>query len=270
MAQADIEKLRRLVAHLRSPDGCPWDRKQTLRDVRAYLLEEAHEAAAAIDGEDPQELRDELGDLIFQAVFVARLAEEEGAFDLGDAIDAAQAKMIERHPHVFGEKHSDDEQLEDAAAVHRAWERRKASRRGAGPGARHQLLGGVPATLPALTAAQRMSQKAAGVGFDWSHSGQVLEKVREEVAEVAEVASAGNRARCREEIGDLLFAVVNLARHLEVDAEAALAGANRKFRRRFEAVEARLADGGRNLADATQGEMEDAWNEAKQAEAPPR
>ncbi len=259
MPQADIEKLRRLVIRLRSPDGCPWDRKQTLRDVRAYLLEEAHEAAAAIDGDDRRQLRDELGDLIFQAVFVARLAEDEGAFDLGDAIDAVHAKMIERHPHVFG-----GDKLPDAAAVHRAWERRKASRRG-GPN-RAGFLGGMPATLPALTAAQRMGQKAAGVGFDWTAASEVLDKVREEVAEVTETIAAGDRGRRQEELGDLLFAVVNLARHLEVDAEAALAGANRKFRRRFEAVEEGLAERGRKLADATLAEMEEAWEAVKKAE----
>ncbi len=259
MAQADIEKLRQLIVHLRSADGCPWDRKQTLHDVRAYLLEEAHEAAAAIDGDDRHELRDELGDLIFQAVFVARLAEEEGAFDLGDAIDAAHAKMIERHPHVFG-----GEKLADAAAVHRAWERRKAA--GPSDSDSGRLLGGIPATLPALTAAQRMSQKAAGVGFDWAAPGEVLAKVREEVAEVAEVIEAGDHDLCREELGDLLFAVVNLARHLDVDSEAALAGANRKFRRRFEAVEAGLAERGQGLADASLDEMEAAWAATKRAE----
>ncbi len=277
MAQADIDKLLRLIARLRSPEGCPWDRKQTLHDVRAYLLEEAHEAAAAIDGADRQDLREEIGDLLFQAVFVARLAEEEGAFDLGDAIDAVHAKMIERHPHVFG-----GERLNDAAEVHRAWERRKASSTDTRTGAARRLLGGIPATLPALTAAQRISQKAAGVGFDWSGPAEVLDKVCEEAAEVAEVAglrpSAGGWEqelpkpeakggdRRREEIGDLLFAVVNLARHLEVDAEAALATANRKFRRRFEAMEAGLAHRERSLADATPDEMEDAWAEAKRAE----
>ncbi len=263
MARADIEKLLRLVAHLRSADGCPWDREQTLQDLRAYLLEEAHETAAAIDGGDRCELKHELGDLIFQAVFVARLAEEEGAFDLAGAIDAAHAKMIARHPHVFG-----GEKLEDAAAVHRAWERRKLSPGGADGDAepRGRLLEGVPASLPALTAAWRMTQKAAGVGFDWASPDEVLEKVREELAEVTEVAAASDRSRRQDELGDLLFTIVNLARHLKIDPEAALAGANTKFRRRFEAVETAFADRRHGVADATLEEMEAAWQQAKREE----
>ncbi len=268
MAQADIEKLRRLVIRLRSDDGCPWDREQTLEDLRAYLLEEAHEAAAAIDSGDRHDLREELGDMVFQVVFVARLAEEEGAFDLADAIDAVHTKMIERHPHVFG-----DHKLEDAASVHRAWERGKLSRRSArsaDDGApRRRLLEGIPASLPALTAALRMTQKAAGVGFDWTTPGEVLEKVREELAELTAVMAAtggGDRYRRQEEIGDLLFAIVNLARHLGIDPEAAAAAAAGKFRRRFEAVEAAFADRRSGLAEATRQEMEDAWDEAKHAE----
>ncbi len=261
MAKADIEKLRQLVAHLRSPDGCPWDQEQTLGDLRAYLLEEAHEAAAAIDGEDRNHLREELGDLIFQVVFVARLAEEEGAFDLGDAIDAIHAKMIERHPHVFG-----DEKLEDAAAVNRAWQRQKlagSSAEGRGAG---RLLDGIPASLPALTAALRMTQRAAGVGFDWKTPGDVLAKVREELAEVDEAMAEGERARCQDEVGDLLFAIVNLTRHLGIDPEAAMAGANGKFRRRFEAVEATFTNHPGGLAEATLEEMEQAWRQAKSIE----
>lgn len=250
---ADIEKLQLLIARLRSPDGCPWDREQTLSSVRAYLLEEAHEAAAAIDGGDRQELLAELGDLLFQVTFVARLAEEEGAFELADAIDAVHAKMIERHPHVFG-----DERLADAAAVHRAWERRKAE-------PESSLLQGVPETLPALTGAYRMTQKAAGVGFDWPDAAAVADKVREEVAEVEEALASGDPEHQREEVGDLLFTVVNLARHLGFDPEAALAAANRKFRRRFETMERFLTEGGRGLSQASIEEMEAAWNRVKRA-----
>ena len=251
MAKADIEKLRRLIVRLRAEDGCPWDREQSLEDLRAYLLEEAHETAAAIDEGDRQSLREELGDLLFQATFVARLAEEEGAFDLGDAIDAVHAKMIERHPHVFG-----DEQLQDATAVRRAWERRKLSRD-------KRLLDGVPPSLPALTAAFRISQKAAAVGFDWQSPDQVLGKVREELVEVTEAVAGDDRQQCREEVGDLLFAIVNLARHLGVDPEAAMAAANGKFRRRFETVEDALGDREGGLAAASLEEMEDAWQKAK-------
>ena len=265
MARADIEKLMQLIARLRSEDGCPWDREQTLGDLRAYLLEEAHETAAAIDSGDRGELEQELGDLIFQAVFVARLAEEEGAFDLAGVIDAVHAKMVARHPHVFGE-----EKLDDAAAVHRAWERRKlAASRDAGQDggskARRGLLDGVPASLPALTGAWRITQKAAGVGFDWPGPDEVLEKVREELAEVTEVVS-DDRSRRQDELGDLLFTIVNLARHLKVDPEAALAGANRKFRRRFAVVEGAFTDRRHGVADASLEEMEAAWQKAKRAE----
>ena len=253
MAPADIDKLRELIIRLRAPGGCPWDREQSLADLRAYLLEEAHEAAAAIDSQDLGELRDELGDLLFQVVFVARLAEERGAFDLAEVIDTVQAKMIERHPHVFG-----GQKLEDAAAVHRAWERRKLARN-------RSLLQGTPASLPALTAAYRTTQKVAGVGFDWKSVDEVLDKVREELAEVAETVG-GDRQRRTEEIGDLLFATVNLARHMEVDPEAALSRATAKFRRRFEAVEATLERRGLELAEVSLEDMDQIWDEVKQKE----
>ena len=263
MPAADIEKLRQLIARLRSPGGCPWDREQTLDNVRAYLVEEAHETAAAIDSGDRKELLAELGDLIFQTVFVASLAEDEGAFDLADAIDGVHAKMIERHPHVFG-----DESFEDAAAVHRAWELRKLSRGkdSADPSSIPSVLKGVPKSLPALTAALRMSQKASGVGFDWRQPSDVLEKVREEVSEVEEAAASGDLRRQKEELGDLLFAIVNLARHLKIDPESALAAANLKFRSRFGKVEKVLASRGRDVAGAAFEEMEDTWQEVKRGE----
>lgn len=255
---ADIEKLRQLVRRLRAPDGCPWDRKQTLRDVRAYLLEEAHEAAAAIDGGRAVEIEEEMGDLLFQVVFVAQLAEEEGSFDLATVIDGIHHKMVERHPHVFG-----GEALADAAAVVQSWERRKAAKKSA----ERSLLAGVAPTLPALTAAYRLTQKAAGVGFDWASARDVLAKVEEELAEVEECLDTGGE-ELREEIGDLLFSVANLARHLGIDPEAALAGGNRKFVRRFAAVENRLAGLGRPLAEASLEEMERQWQEVKVAERP--
>jgi ATP diphosphatase len=246
-----------LVARLRAPGGCPWDREQRLADLRAYLLEEAHELAAAIDEEDWTELAAELGDLLFQAAFIARLAEERGAFDLARVLDAVHAKMVARHPHVFA-----GEALADAAAVREAWERRKLREEPA----RASHLAGVPASLPALLAAFRLSQKAAGVGFDWPDAARVLDKVDEEVAELkAELAAAPgpHRQRVAEELGDLLFTVANLARTLDVDPEAALAAANRKFRRRFAAVERRLADEGKPLGEATLEEMDALWEEAK-------
>ncbi len=251
----DLAPLLELVARLRAPDGCPWDRRQGLSDLRAYLLEEAHEAAAAIDDGDWAGLTEELGDLLFQIAFVGRLGEEAGTLHLGDSIAHVLRKMIERHPHVFGE-----EKLADAAAVREAWERRKVAQEG---GAR-SLLAGVPRSLPALTAAYRMTQKAAGVGFDWPEPGDVLVKVDEEVAELRQaVTEDGGREAVAEEIGDLLFTAVNLARKLEVDPEAALAATNRKFRQRFAYIETALAADGRSVNDATLEEMDRLWEEAK-------
>ncbi|HSM15255.1 MAG TPA: nucleoside triphosphate pyrophosphohydrolase [Thermoanaerobaculia bacterium] len=270
---SDLARLIDLVTRLRAPDGCPWDREQTLPDLRAYLLEEAHETAAAIDGGDPAELAGELGDLLFQVAFLTRLAEERGWFGIADVIDRIESKMIDRHPHVFG-----DDRLADARAVREAWERRKLRTESNG---RESLLDGAAAAgLPALVAAYRLTQKAAGVGFDWPDADAVFAKLEEEIGELRhEVASAGPapapeaRERLRGEVGDLLFAAANLARHLGLDPEAALAGTNLKFRRRFAAIERGLAARGRRLEEATLEEMDELWEEAKRAEAvspPPR
>jgi ATP diphosphatase len=254
----DLQKLVDLVARLRAPDGCPWDREQSLPDVRAYLLEEAHELAGAIDGGDWEELAEELGDMLFQVAFIARLAEEAGAFRLSQVIDRVHHKMVERHPHVFG-----DETLADAEAVRQAWERRKLQREPK----RQSLFSGVPASLPALLAAYRLTQKASGVGFDWPDAAPVLAKAEEEIAELKGALAAGEKEGVREEVGDLLFTVANLARKLEVDPEAALAGTNLKFRRRFAHIEAALAAEGRTAAEATLAEMDALWDEAKREEA---
>jgi len=271
-AATDLARLLNLVARLRAPDGCPWDREQGLADVRAYLLEEAHEVAAALDGGSWEAIAEELGDLLFQVAFLARLGEEAGALEAGAVIDRILAKMVARHPHVFG-----GEELPDAAAVARAWERRKRDegRARAGDGDSEvppSLLAGVPATLPALLGAYRMTQKAAGVGFDWPDAAAVLVKLDEEIAELrAELAApestpapAPGRERIAEELGDLLFTAANLARKLGLDPEAALAAANRKFRQRFAHVERDLAERGRRLGDATLDEMDALWAEAKQ------
>jgi nucleoside triphosphate diphosphatase len=250
----DVQKLVDLVARLRAPDGCPWDKEQTLENVRAYLLEEAHELAGAIDGGDWQELAEELGDMLFQVAFITRLAEEAGAFRLPQVIDGVHSKMVARHPHVFG-----NESLADAEAVRQAWERRKLQEE---PG-RTTLLGGVPSSLPALLGTYRLTQKAAGVGFDWPDAASVLDKAEEEIAEVREALAEGNAAHVREEIGDLLFTLANLARKLDVDPEAALAGTNRKFRTRFAAVEEGLAAKGKSAAEATLEEMDELWEAAK-------
>jgi len=265
--RADLTRLLNLVARLRAPDGCPWDREQTLSDARAYLLEEAHETAAALDRAveegDFSELSGELGDLLFQAAFIARLAEEAGAFTLGEVIAGVYDKMVERHPHVFG-----DEKADDAEAVRRAWERRKL----AAEPERESLLAGVPRSLPALTGAYRMTQKAAGVGFDWPGIDPVFDKLREEIGEIREALREGGREGERrsedrealaEEIGDLLFTTVNLARKLAVDPEAALGRTNLKFRRRFEYIERRVAEQGRGLGESNLAEMDALWEEAK-------
>ncbi|HEX6904948.1 MAG TPA: nucleoside triphosphate pyrophosphohydrolase [Thermoanaerobaculia bacterium] len=250
----DLQKLLDLVARLRAPDGCPWDREQTLPDVRAYLLEEAHELAGAIDAGDWTELGEELGDMLFQVAFIGRLAEEAGAFSLSQVIDNVHRKMVERHPHVFG-----DEVLADAEAVRQAWERRKLQKEPK----RESLFSGVPSSLPSLLASYRLTQKAAGVGFDWPDAGAVLDKAEEEIAEVREALAAGNKAAVREEVGDLLFTLANLARKLDVDPEAALAGTNRKFRERFAKIEDGLAARGKTAAEATLEEMDELWEAAK-------
>jgi nucleoside triphosphate diphosphatase len=251
----DLQKLVDLVARLRAPDGCPWDREQTLPDVRAYLLEEAHELADAIDGGDWQELGEELGDMLFQVAFVGRLAEEAGALSLSQVIDGVYRKMVERHPHVFG-----DEMLADAEAVRQAWERRKLQKEPK----RESLFSGVPSSLPSLLAAYRLTQKAAGVGFDWPDAKAVLDKAEEEIAEVREALAQGQKDAVREEVGDLLFSLANLARKLDVDPEAALAGANRKFRERFARIEEGLAAQGKTTAEASLAEMDALWEAAKQ------
>ncbi len=250
----DLQKLVDLVARLRAPNGCPWDREQTLPDIRAYLLEEAHELAGAIDGGDWQELGEELGDMLFQVAFIGRLAEEAGAFRLSQVVDGVYRKMVERHPHVFG-----DEVLADAEAVRQAWERRKLQKEPK----RESLFSGVPTSLPALLAAYRLTQKAAGVGFDWPDAEAVLAKADEEIAEVREALAQGDKDAVREEVGDLLFTLANLARKLDVDPEAALAGTNRKFRHRFAKIEEGLAARGKTAAEATLEEMDALWEAAK-------
>ena len=256
----ELSHLLTLVERLRAPDGCPWDREQTLPDLRAYLLEEAHETAAAIDSGSWPAVAAELGDLLFQAAFIARLAAEQGAFSLSDVIEGVHAKMVARHPHVFG-----GEQLADAKAVRETWERRKVAGRSSGGGS---LLDGVAPSLPALVASYRMTQKAAGVGFDWPDAAAVLDKVDEELFELRRELAADqpSKAAAAAELGDVLFTVANLARKLDVDPEAALAATNLKFRRRFAHIESVLARDGRSVNDAELDEMDRLWHEAKEAE----
>lgn len=240
---------------------CPWDRELSLADLRAYLIEEAHELAAAIDERDPAAISEELGDLLFEAVYVARLTGAElEEVPLAGAIRGVIDKMVARHPHVFGDE-KDQAKAGSAAEVAAMWEQRKRS-----PGGERSVLDGVAASLPALVGAYRLGQKAAGIGFDWDSTEAVRAKVAEELGELDRETpnghagpSAESKARVEEELGDVLFALANLARHLDVDPERALAAANRKFRRRFTAMEAELAPGG----DHPMEELERLWERAK-------
>jgi ATP diphosphatase len=265
-AGAAIERLLRVMARLRDPEGgCPWDLEQTFATIVPYTIEEAYEVADAIARGDLDELEGELGDLLLQVVYHARMAEEAGRFDFDAVAESIAAKMIRRHPHVFGAA-----EVASAAAQTRAWEATKAAERAdraAARGARHGLLDDVPLALPALLRAQKLQRRAARVGFDWETLEQVIGKLEEELGELkSEVAAAAPPERLADEVGDLLFAAVNLARHLGVDGEAALRATNAKFERRFRAIESALAAGGRRVEDASLDEMEALWQEAKRSE----
>ena len=252
-----LDALLELMARLRDPEtGCPWDRQQTYATIVPHTIEEAYEVADAIAREDWEELRDELGDLLFQVVFYAQIAREEGRFDFAAVARGIVEKMTRRHPHVFGE-----ENYADAAEQTAAWERIKAAEKSTQPTG---TLEGIPLALPALTRAVKLQKKAAKVGFDWGAVEPVLAKIEEEIAEIRhEIASAAPLERLTDELGDVLFAVANLARHLQLDPEAALRGTNAKFERRFRRIEAWLAEQGRTPAESTLAEMDALWERAK-------
>jgi ATP diphosphatase len=256
----DISRLLEIMAALRTPgSGCPWDLEQTFRTIAPYTLEEAYEVADAIEHGDLEQLRDELGDLLLQIVFHARMAQEQSAFEFGDVVQAITEKLIRRHPHVFA-----DADGKTAQAVKGLWERIKAEEKAAQK-TEAGALTGVPVALPALTRALKLQEKAGRVGFDWNDPRAVLAKIREEADEIeAELDDGGAKAPA--EVGDLLFAVVNLARHLKADPESLLRATNRKFERRFGAIETALAKNGKTPAEASLDEMETLWNEAKAAE----
>jgi MazG family protein len=240
---------------LRGPGGCPWDREQTLETMTPYLTEEAQETAEAIGGGNPDEIAEELGDLAFLAIFCLELLRDKGGPGLDEALERAAAKLIRRHPHVYG-----DAQVQDGDAAYRQWQEIKRAEK---PDAPSSLLGREPKGLPALVAAFRVQEKAGAVGFDWPSAGDAMAKLREEVDEVqAELGGDATPALARE-IGDLLFAAVNVSRKLSVDPERELRAAVRRFRARFEHVEQRLAAEGRTPPSATLGEMDALWNEAK-------
>jgi ATP diphosphatase len=265
----DISRLIEIMAALRTPKtGCPWDLEQDFSTIAPYTIEEAYEVADAIARHDLDDLRDELGDLLLQVVFHARLAEEQGAFDFGGVVEAITDKMVRRHPHVFG-----DAQGLSAGAVEALWHDIKAQEKAAkvakaakaGPG-REGALAGVPVTLPALTRALKLQQKASKVGFDWNDPRAVLAKIREEADEIEAALGAGDKGHAATEAGDLLFAVVNLARHLDADPEGTLRMTNQKFERRFAWIEQALAARGKTPTQATLAEMDALWDAAKDAE----
>jgi tetrapyrrole methylase family protein/MazG family protein len=255
---SEMVRLRRIMEQLRGPDGCPWDREQTLESLRTYLVEEAHEVIEAIDAGSPEALREELGDLLLQIVFQARVAEERGAFDIESVMRGIGDKIVSRHPHVFASG-----RLDNADQVLRQWEQLKADERRGRKDA--SMFAGVPDALPALLKALRISSKAARVGFDWSDAAGVWAKIEEEMAELGEAVRRGDRAAVAEEIGDLLFTVANLARHEEVDPEQALQAANRKFIERFRYVEEALARDGARPEPGQRDRMEVLWEDAKSA-----
>lgn len=256
-----MDELIKIMARLRDPEeGCPWDLEQTFATIAPYTIEEAYEVAQAIDAGDMEGLKGELGDLLFQVVFHARMAEEAGYFDFEAVVKSVAEKMIRRHPHIWGEA-----RVDSAAAQTAAWEDHKAAERAADPkGQGASILDDVPVALPALLRAEKIQKRAARVGFDWPEVGPVVEKIKEEIAELSDALAGGSETdKVADEVGDLLFAVVNLARHIDVAPEEALRRANQKFARRFRHIEAALAADGRKMGEMSLDQLEALWQEAK-------
>jgi len=253
-----FDDLVHLLTRLRGPDGCPWDRKQTLPDLKPYVIEEAYEVVDAIDRNDRAALLEEIGDFLLEAVFITELTREEGTFDVYDSITAIHDKLVRRHPHVFG-----DVDAKDAEQVLVNWEKLKQDERKA---ENKSLLAGIPQSMPALLKASRLTEKAARVGFDWRRTEDVFDKVDEEIAELREAVASGDVSHVHEEIGDLLFTIANIARKVNVNPEEALQSTNRKFMRRFESMEARVRERDQNLDQLELEEMDKLWDEAKAAE----
>ena len=265
----DINRLLEIMAALRTPvTGCPWDLEQDFETIKPYTIEEAYEVADAIERGDLDDLRDELGDLLLQVVFHARMAEEQGEFAFGDVVEAITAKMIRRHPHVFATSRADD-----PAKVKKQWDEIKAEEkreraerratRGMSEDFKSGHLGHVPRALPALIEALKLQQHAAKVGFDWSEPEPILDKIEEEIGEFRAALKSGDKAKIADELGDLIFAAVNIGRHVGVEPEIALRGTNTKFRRRFSYIETTLEKNGENLEEATLDRMEELWQETK-------
>jgi MazG family protein len=264
-----FDRLIEIMRTLRAPGGCPWDREQTLASLRPFVLEETYEVLEAIESGTAANLREELGDYLYEAVFLAQISEEAGQFSIADAIDGICDKLVRRHPHVFARTAGEGD-ITTSQVIER-WETMKARERaeaGEAPASRKKTtLSGVPRTLPSLLRAYEISARAAAVGFDWERASDVLDKIDEEVAEMrheVESGATGDLSRAEEEMGDLLFAIANLSRKLGIEPEAALRRANEKFTARFDAVEHAFATRGKALADATLQEMEDEWQRVKQ------
>ena len=264
-----FSRLVHIVAALRSPDGCPWDREQTLESLSRFVLEEAYEVVDAIERGDMKGLSEEVGDHIFEGVFLAQIAHESGAFDVEGALTSVADKLVRRHPHVF----QPDGRVHDAVSRERApsadaalarWDAQKAADR-AGAGASRSALAGLPSAMPALQRAATLGKRAASAGFDWIGPGDVLDKIGEELVELRETLATapGDRARAEEEMGDLLLALANLARKLDIEPEAALRKANAKFTKRFTAMEARVQGAGRRMEEMTGEELDLEWRRAK-------
>lgn len=267
-----FEKLTAVQARLRAPDGCPWDREQTHASLRTYLIEEAYEVLEAMESGDDAKFADEMGDLLLQIVFHSEIAREEGRFEVSDVIRAVHDKMVRRHPHVFGETRA-----KDSAEVLKNWEQIKKEERAAagktkGDGEKSEpkpasLLDGISRALPAALEGFQLTRRAARIGFDWDNVEGVFDKLNEEAGELREAVKAKDAQRTEEEMGDLLFAVVNLARFLHIDPEIALKKANAKFSTRFRRMEAMAAGSGKALADVPRAQMEEFWDAAKRAES---
>lgn len=264
MEKRSFEELVALMARLRGPDGCPWDREQDARSLRSYLLEEAYEVLDAIEADDPQALQDELGDLLLQVIFHAQLAREHGRFSIDDVLTRLHDKLVRRHPHVFGTT-----KVENAEQVVTKWEALKAAERKAHTEAPHgdnSVLSGVSRSLPASLEAYQLTRRAAQVGFDWERLEDVLAKLDEEVGELRAAVAAKSHDRLEDEVGDLLFVAVNVARTLGIDPEVALRRTNRKFVERFRRIEQELSKQGKRIEDATLEEMDTLWERSKQSE----
>jgi tetrapyrrole methylase family protein/MazG family protein len=259
MGRNQLEKLVRLMARLRSSRGCPWDRKQTHSSIKKHLIEEAYEVCEAMDAKDPERFKDELGDLLFQVIFHAQMAKERGCFDINDILKNTYNKMLRRHPHVFGRRRA-----KNAEEAYRRWQEKK-DQEGRGSKGRKTLLYDVPEALPALIKAQKVSIRASGCGFDWPHMRAVLEKVEEELAEIKKALKTSGKNHLKEEMGDILFAIVNLARFGGIDAEDALNKATKKFSKRFQRMRDELKRRGRDIADCSMRELDGLWELRKNA-----